>query len=439
MVLKLKAQIIAVGTELLLGDILNTNAQYLSKQLALLGIDVHFQSVVGDNAYRLKNVVENALKNCDLLVFSGGLGPTEDDLTKQTVCDAFGDTLSLDKEELDKIEKFFAKWGRTMPDNNIKQAMLPTKGRKIINNNGTAPGAIFENNGKYAVLLPGPPRELQLMFENEVKPWLLKLSDNVMHSTVLRVSGIGESHLEPIIKHLLLESNPTAALYAKPGEVVIRITAKAKTKQKAVEMCDVTAQKFYDIIGEHIYARDVLCMEELIVKELSKRKKTLAIAESCTGGLLSQRITEIAGASEVFGYGVVTYSNEAKMNLLSVKNETLQEYGAVSAQTAAQMAQGVRRLANADIGIAITGIAGPGGGTPEKPVGTVFVAACDENYIYIQKIAVTNRTRESVRLFTVQYALDIIRRMAIETQQPLCQKFKINSEIIFVEENKKDL
>ncbi len=435
----MKAEIIAVGTELLLGDILNTNAQFLSKELAHLGIDVHFQSVVGDNEMRLKSVVEHALKRCDLLMFSGGLGPTQDDLTKQTVCKVFDDELKLDEEELGKIRAFFAKWKRTMPENNISQAMLPVRGRKIVNNNGTAPGAIFEKDGKYAVLLPGPPRELQLMFNEQVKPWLSSLSDSVMHSCVLRVCGIGESHLEPKINHLLESENPTAALYAKPGEVTIRITAKAKTLQMAKEMCDKSAAVFYDVVGEYVYAKDALNMEEVIVSEFIKRKKTLAIAESCTGGLIAQRITSIAGASEILGYGVITYSNEAKQKMLNVKSDTLSKYGAVSAQTAAQMACGVMQLANSDIGVAITGIAGPGGGTPEKPVGTVFVAVCNSEDVFVQKLSITGRTRESVRLFTAQYALDNVRRMVVGDNQPKCQKFKVGDEIIWADEKEVDL
>ncbi len=435
----MQAEIIAVGTELLLGDILNTNAQFLSKELASLGINVHFQSVVGDNANRLKSVVENAMNRCDLLVFSGGLGPTEDDLTKQTVCDAFDDVLQLDEDELNKIQGFFTCWGRTMPENNYRQAMLPTKGRKIINNNGTAPGAIFEKDGKYAVLLPGPPRELELMFKEGVKPWLETLTDSVMHSSVLRFSGIGESHLEPKVKDFLNANNPTCALYAKPGEVIIRITAKAKTKQEAAEMCDKTADDLYACVGEYIYAKDVSCIEEVIIKELKNNNKSLAVAESCTGGLLAKRITDLPGASEVFGYGVITYSNDAKQKLLNVKSETLEKYGAVSPQTAAEMAEGVRELANSNIGVAITGIAGPGGGTKEKPVGTVFVGASDGTNVYIQKISITDRTRDMVRNFTVQYTMDIIRRMAIETNQPLCQKFALGQEINWKIEDKKDL
>ncbi len=236
----MEAEIIAVGTELLLGDILNTNARFLSRELAGLGISVHFQTVVGDNPGRLESVVQMARARSDLLVFSGGLGPTKDDLTKETVARAFGDPLRLDAEELEKIRAFFTAAGRTMPENNRKQAMTPVYGRKIPNENGTAPGMIFEDRlspGKYAVLLPGPPKELQPMFLNGVKPWLAAMSDSVLHSLTLRVTGIGESHLESKVGPLLQNANPTAAVYAKTSEVILRITAKAEDEAAAERMC----------------------------------------------------------------------------------------------------------------------------------------------------------------------------------------------------------
>lgn len=419
----MEAEIIAVGTELLLGDILNTNAQYLSRELAALGVNVHYQSVVGDNPARLKSVVEAAKARSDLLVFSGGLGPTDDDLTKQTVAEAFGDTLRFDETECEKIRAFFSAWGRTMPENNKKQAMVPTHGRKLENENGTAPGMLFEQNGKYAVLLPGPPRELKPMFEAKVKPWLEAMSSSVLYSTTLRVAGVGESHLEGRVAHLLAAENPTAALYAKTAEVVVRITAKAADKAQAKALCDETAQKFYEILGDAVYARDADSLEEVVVQALRERGKTVALAESCTGGMLAQCITNVPGASAVLGYGVVSYANEAKQKLLGVKADTLTQYGAVSSETAAEMAEGVRRLSGADFGVAITGIAGPEGGTPEKPVGTVYIAAADASTVWVQRVAITGRTRESVRLFTVQYALDMVRRLALGAPQPLSTSF----------------
>lgn len=419
------AEIIAVGTELLLGDILNTNAQFLSRQLAQLGISVHFQSVVGDNPARLESVVRLAMQRSDLLLFSGGLGPTDDDVTKQTVARAFEDELRLDKEELARIRAFFAAWGRTMPQNNEKQAYVPVRGRKLKNENGTAPGMLFETRqgGKWAVLLPGPPAELQPMFLQEVKPWLAGLTNCALHSLTLRVAGIGESHLETKVARLLTGENPTAALYAKTGEVFIRITAKAGNAAQAEAMCRTFATRFYDVLGDAIYGEDEETLAAALVHALQKTGKTAATAESCTGGLVSAAITDVPGASEVFGFGACTYSNRQKMRVLGVSGETLQRYGAVSAETAAEMAQGVRRAAGADIGLGVTGIAGPGGGTKEKPVGLVFLAVACENKVYVQKLLIENRTRDTVRRFSAKYALEMLRRLALSLPQPGCQAF----------------
>lgn len=422
----MEAEIIAVGTELLLGDILNTNAQYLSKELAALGISVHFQTVVGDNPARLKSVLTQALSRSDLLVLSGGLGPTEDDLTKQTVAEAFGDTLRYDAAEARKIEAFFTAWHRTMPENNRKQAMVPTNGRKINNANGTAPGMIFEKDGKTAILLPGPPKELQPMFADSVRPWLAAKSDSVLYSTTLRVIGIGESHLETMVAPLLAQTNPTAALYAKTAEVVVRITAKSANEASAKALCEKTVSDFYDILGDCIYARDADSLAETVVQVLCEHKKTLATAESCTGGLLSKRITEISGASNVFHLGICTYANEMKEQMLGVKAETLAQYGAVSSETAAEMAIGIRKAANADFGVSITGIAGPTGGTPEKPVGTVYLAMANATAVYVQKLVIVNRTREAVRESATHHALDMVRRMTLHLEQPACQAFSVD-------------
>ena len=424
----MEAEIIAVGTELLLGDILNTNAQFLSRELAALGTTVHFQTVVGDNPARLESVVRQARGRSDLLVFSGGLGPTEDDLTKQTVARAFGRhaTAALMKRSWRRSARFSRHGAARCPKTTKKQAMVPTHGRKIPNANGTAPGMIFEDQaapGKYAVLLPGPPKELQPMFLNSVKPWLAAMSDSVLHSVTLRVTGVGESHLESRIGHLLENANPTAAVYAKTAEVVIRITAKAASENEARRMCLDYAKHFYDILGDCVYAMDADSLEEVVVKELAARGLTVATAESCTGGMLSQRITAVPGASGVFAYGACTYANDIKEKMLGVRHETLEAYGAVSPETAAEMARGVRKAAGADFGVGITGIAGPGGGTPEKPVGLVYLAACSADTVYVQKLVITGRTREVVRLSSTQHALEMVRRLALGLPQPACTAF----------------
>lgn len=427
------AEIIAVGTELLLGDILNTNAQFLARELASLGITVYYQSVVGDNAARLEALVRTARERSDLLVFTGGLGPTDDDLTKQTVAKAYGDTLRFDPEELEKIRSFFERWGRTMPPSNEKQAYVPVHGRKIVNNNGTAPGMIFEDTvckGKYAVLLPGPPKEMQPMFLDTVKPWLAQLSDGVLFSRTLRVTGVGESHMEPKISDLLDGANPTAALYAKMGEVVIRVTAKAATQEQAAEMCAGTVQQLKDRLGDVVYTDTFDSLEETVVDTLKQTHKTVATAESCTGGLLSQRLTAIPGSSEVFSLGVCTYSNEMKEKMLGVPAQMLEQVGAVSPQVAAAMAQGVRACAGTDFGVGITGIAGPGGATKDKPVGLVYVSACDGNVTYVQKLLMTNRTRDSVRTWASQHALEMVRRLTLGLEQPGCCCFHSGEPVV---------
>lgn len=428
------AEIIAVGTELLLGDILNTNAQFLAKELATLGISVYFQTVVGDNPARLKGVVEQARRRSDLLLLTGGLGPTEDDLTKQTVAGAYGDSLRFDEAELAKIQGFFAAWGRTMPDNNKKQAYVPVHGRKIENHNGTAPGMIFEDTrerGKYAVLLPGPPVENQPMFLDTVKPWLAAMSDRVLASVTLRVMGVGESHLEERVGDLLKSADPTAALYAKTGEVVIRVTAGARSMEQARQKCQAYAAQFYERLGDFIYTETEDSLEETVVRALQKAGRQAATAESCTGGLVSQRITAVPGASAVFSTGVCTYANEAKQRLLGVPGEMLRQYGAVSPQVAAAMARGVRKLAGADYGVGITGLAGPDGGTPEKPVGLVWLAAASEEATYVQKLVITGRTRQVVRQVASQNALELLRRLALGLAQPACRAYGPGEAIVW--------
>mgnify|MGYP002535286031 CR=1 FL=1 len=341
------AEIISVGTELLLGNILNTNAQYLSRELAELGITVQRESTIGDNQGRLADFVNEAKSRCDLLVFTGGLGPTADDLTKETVAACYGDTLVFDESEWEKIIGYFARSGRVTTPNNRKQAMVPVKGHKIINHHGTAPGAWFEQEGRCAVLMPGVPSEMKAMWNESVRPLLMKRQNCTLHSVTLRVLG-GESSLEYQVRDLLENANPTAAVYAKTAEVVIRITAKAASENEARRMCLDYAKHFYDILGDCVYAMDADSLEEVVVKELAARGLTVATAESCTGGMLSQRITAVPGASGVFAYGACTYANDIKEKMLGVRHETLEAYGAVSPETAAEMARGVRKAAGAD-------------------------------------------------------------------------------------------
>ena len=405
------AEIISVGTELLLGNILNTNAQYLSRELADLGITVQRESTIGDNHGRLADFVNEAKSRCDLLVFTGGLGPTADDLTKETVAACFGDTLAFDEAEWEKITSFFARSGRETTPNNRKQAMVPTKGHKIINNHGTAPGAWFEQDGHCAVLMPGVPHEMKAMWTESVRPLLLARQNCTLHSVTLRVLG-GESDIEYRVKHLLENANPTAAIYCKTGECEIRITARASSDGDGEKMCRAYATKFYDLLGDAVYDEDVAGLEETVVHTLKKQGLTLSTAESCTGGMIAQRITSVSGSSEVFGYGFVTYWEQAKAKLVGVEPEVIAKYNVVSAPVAAQMALGAAAASGADIGISVTGIAGPTGGDAIRPVGTVYLGAARGETVYIQKLFVSRPDRALIRARAAQAALALALRLA---------------------------
>ncbi len=407
----LTAEIISVGTELLMGQVLNTDTAFIAGRLPDAGIALNYSSVVGDNPKRLKEAAQAARKRSDVIIFTGGLGPTDDDLTKETIAEAFGKKLVLHEDSLTAMKKYFAASGKEMSENNIKQAYLPEGALVIENRNGTAPGCIIEDGGKCAVMLPGPPRELEPMFLETVLPYLKKISGVVMESRVLRLFGIGESSaagiLDDIIKN---QTNPTIAPYAKEGEVTFRITASAESSGKCFSMLEETARKIYDRLGDHIYGEgDDNSLAETVVNALRKKGLTAATAESCTGGLIGSMITSVPGSSEVYGYGFVTYANEAKENLIGVSRETLEKYGAVSGQTAMEMAEGAKKVSGADIAVSVTGIAGPGGGTEEKPVGLVYIGVCDKNGCEAYKFNQSGN-RGRVRTKSALCALDILNK-----------------------------
>lgn len=415
------AEIICVGTELLLGDIVNTNAQFLSRELAELGISVLHQHVIGDNPQRLRELVTQARSRSDLLVFSGGLGPTEDDLTKETVAEAFGDTLHFDEEEWDKIVAFFARTHRTPTENNRKQAMVPTRGHKIINDHGTAPGAWFEDaQGHCAALLPGVPREMKAMWTEQVRPALQRRQNCTIHSRTLRVLG-GESSIASKVAPLFESANPTAAIYCKTGESEIRVTAREATAEAAQQACDAYLEKFRAILGDAAYDVDVPALEYTVVRVLREKGLHAATAESCTGGMIAQRLTNVPGASEVFGYGFVTYAEEAKQELLGVDEVLIRQYNVVSGPVAVAMAFGAARAAGAELAVGITGIAGPGGALPGKPVGTVYLAGADTRTGQGWLLHLTlggYHDREIIRTRAALYALDLLRRMALGLPVP---------------------
>ncbi|CZR96744.1 MULTISPECIES: competence/damage-inducible protein A [Clostridioides] len=412
----MKAEIISVGTEILLGDIVNTNSQFLAKELASLGIEVYHQSTVGDNKQRLLECFDESLKRSDLVITTGGLGPTGDDMTKETAAEYFGQELELHKPSLEVLESFFVKTGRKMAENNMKQVYFPKDAIVLKNNNGTAPGAILKKNDKSIIVLPGPPREMKAMFNESVKPYLQQFTNEMLVSKTLRLYGIGESNLELEILDIINEqTNPTVALYAKELEVTIRITAKAKNEKDAFELIKPVEEEIKNRVGKYVYTEGDIsvsegetALEDAVAKLLVEKNLTIAVAESCTGGLVSSSLINYSGISSVFLEGCVTYSNEAKMKRLGVKRETLEDFGAVSEQTAIEMAEGVAKGLGANIGISTTGVAGPGGGTEEKPVGLVYTAIYINGKTVVKK-NIFNGDRRKIRLRATRDLLNELR------------------------------
>ena len=371
------AEIVAVGTELLLGQIVNTNAAYLSRRLAELGVEVYFQSTVGDNPGRVAATFRQALARSDVVISTGGLGPTQDDLTKQAVADALGLRMVQDAAALKEIQAFFARRGIEMVASNARQAMIPEGARLIPNRVGTAPGVIVPAGEKAVILLPGPPSEMTPMFEEEVVPWIqarTKGHRTYLQSRLVRVIGIGESTVEDRISDLIThQTNPTLATYVNGSEVQIRLTAKTSTLDEARWLLDDMERRVAERLGRYIFGIDNVTLEQAVASRLQTLGWTLAVAESCTGGLIADAITNVPGASGFFLAGLVTYSNESKSALLGVDPELIARHGAVSPEVAVAMSRGVAEVTGAVAGIGVTGIAGPGGGSPDKPVGLVYV------------------------------------------------------------------
>ncbi|GAA6382857.1 competence/damage-inducible protein A [Intestinibacter bartlettii] len=405
----MKAEIITVGTEILLGDILNTNCRYLSRELAAMGIEMYYQITVGDNEERLLKTLKESLNRSDIVICTGGLGPTEDDITKEVCAKYFGYELELHKPSLDAMIERFKHMNRVPTKNNEKQAYFPKEAYILKNDNGTAPGCIMEKEGKMIVVLPGPPREMESMFENYVKPYLSKLTDDVIESEVLRIIGVGESKVENDILDIIdSQTNPTIATYAKGYECTLRITAKAKSVEEAKELIKPMSDEMKRRFGQSLYATGETSIEEVVSKMLVENNLKIAVAESCTGGMVSASLINYPGISSVFMEGCVTYSNEAKMKSLGVKKETLDVYGAVSDKCAKEMACGVAARYNTNIGIATTGIAGPDGGTDEKPVGLVYFGIYINGKV-ISKKYVFNGDRQGVRERATRTILNDLR------------------------------
>ncbi len=414
----MRAELIFVGTELLLGQIVNTNAAYLGENLANLGVDLYYSSVVGDNLDRIRDTIRYALNRSDLVIITGGLGPTFDDITREGIAAAIGRELVYDPDVMAKIEEHFKRTKHQLLPMHKRQAYVISEGCQVIPNTvGSAPGLIVNYEGKWIIATPGVPREMKKMCEDVIFPWIAEKSGKVaIKSKVLKVSGMGESvvanEINDIVESL---SNPTIAFLCRPGEVSIRITAKAEDADSAKKMIDDVANRVKDRLKENVFGEDDQSIEQVIGSLLLKHHKTLSVAESCTGGLISDRITNIPGSSDYFQGGIISYSNQLKIDLLGVSSDDLKKYGAVSLPVAQQMAEGIRELVNTDYGIGVTGIAGPSGATEEKPVGLVYIGLATENESYAKEFRFVG-DRVSIKLWASQTALDLLRRELLKIQ-----------------------
>lgn len=408
-------EIIAVGTEILLGNIVNTNAAYLAEKCAGLGLSCYHQDVVGDNEERLCETIKTALARADILLLSGGLGPTQDDLTKEAAAKVLGKPLYLHEASREAIRLFFEKRGMEITDNNWKQAMVPEGCIVVENPNGTAPGIIMAENGKHVILMPGPPNELIPMFETSIIPYLSKLQSCVIFSQTVKICGVGESKLETMVKDLIeKQTNPTIATYAKTGEVHLRVTARAEDEKEAKKLVKPVVKELKGRFGSSIYTTDdAVTLEKSVVDLLLANHLTICTVESCTGGLLAARLINVPGVSEVFKAGYITYSNKAKRRLLGVKKTLLLKHGAVSEQIAKEMARGAALASKADVTVSITGIAGPGGGTEEKPVGLVYMGCSVCGRVTVKKCQFDG-SRAKIRENSVSAALSLMRECILQ-------------------------
>lgn len=412
-------ELICVGTELLLGNIVNTNAAFLARECAGLGLSMYHQSVVGDNEERLYDTIQTALGRSDIIILCGGLGPTQDDLTKETVAKVFDLPLIEDEHSHERIEEYFRNSQfRIITDNNWKQAQVPEGCIVVDNANGTAPGIIVEQKGKAVILLPGPPNELIPMFRQDIVPYLKKLQPETIYSVMVKLCGVGESLVETEILDLIeTQENPTIATYAKTGEVHLRVTARAADEKEAKKLIKPMVKELKKRFGSHIYAMDEeVTLEESIVELLKAQNLTLTTAESCTGGMLAARLTNVSGVSEVFKQGFVTYSNRAKRKLLDVKKNTLKTYGAVSEKTAKEMAKNGAFITGSDICVSVTGLAGPGGGTEEKPVGLVYIACAYQNEVRVKEFHFKGN-RNKIRELSTVNALTLLRNCILSAKE----------------------
>lgn len=409
----MKGEIISVGTEILLGDIIDTNSQFIAQRLAALGIDVFYLSSVGDNLNLLEEILKTAYKRSDLIIITGGLGPTQDDITKEALCNVLDIPLYTDRNEIIKLENFFQKRGLEMPPNNLRQALLPENAIVLNNNYGTASGLIVSKDDKYFILLPGPPEEMTDIFKNHLVPWLqenIATHEYTLQSHTLKFVGISESKLAKELHDLIKsQTKLTMALYAKVAEVHLRLTAKVRSQAEFFKLLKPLKELILKRVGDFYYGSDDQSLPEVVGDLLRNRKLTIATGESCTGGLLAKYFTDVPGSSKFFLGGVVAYDNAIKERILAVPKEILATEGAVSEKTAIAMARGVKDALQSDIGIATTGIAGPGGGSSSKPVGLVYISVIGENINICEK-CVFSGGRDDIRRKAAFWALNLLKR-----------------------------
>ena len=406
------AEIIAVGTELLLGNIVNTNARDISQALSAVGVNVFWHTVVGDNPQRLKEALDVARRRADIIITTGGLGPTYDDLTKQTICEAFGKPLVLHRDILDGLKVFFEKnVHMEMPSNNIQQAELPEGCTVFDNPVGTAPGCAFEADGVHVLMLPGPPFEMLTMLKGHVVPYLRGFSSEVIVSHDIMTFGLGESPMEELMREKMSHmENPSLATYAKPSEVRLRATAKAASAEEAEAMLAPVVKDVTNFLGDYVYGVDVSSLEEVCFHLLKEKGLTFATAESCTGGRVAERITALPGASAVYRGGVVSYWTSVKADVLGVPADTLDAHGAVSEETARAMAEGARRITGADIAMSVTGVAGPDPDERGVPVGIVYIGLATPDGTFCRPLDLGKRRRDRIQDLSSNHAFDVLRR-----------------------------
>ncbi len=407
----LNAEILAIGSEMLTPFRVDTNSLWLTEQLNALGVEVKLKTIVGDDEARLEETIRDALRRSEIVISTGGLGPTEDDVTKKVFARVLGRELELHQATYDKIAARFARRQMEMPANNARQAMVMTGAQLLENNNGTAPGQLTTQGNCTVVLLPGPPREMKPMFAEQVAPVLKqRVGDVFILRRRLSIFGLTESKTDELAAPVYTQyANPTTTILFKDGQIELHLTAQARVEAEAQRLLDEVAAKLLGVLGDYVYAQGDATLEQVVGNLLRANQATLATAESCTGGLLAGRLTEVAGSSDYFSEGVVSYANEAKIDLLGVPRGLIEQHGAVSEQVAEAMAAGIRERAGTTFGIGITGIAGPGGGSAEKPVGLVYIALADAHESKARRFLFPG-DRQFIRTLAVNAALDLVRR-----------------------------